>query len=409
MSIQTTQDQITASNEILKWLLEENNNFLILDGPAGVGKTYLINELVPGIINQYNSVNTSMGLDSLDLDIKYTSTTNKALSVLTDTKACTIFSLLNLRVFDGKLTPKDKYFHSFLRNTLIIVDESSWVSSDLLYYLIKYMITSTKVLFVMDKYQCPPIKSSRSPVLDIGIREISINEQVRSNIAEINVNSLNMREAISKDEPVRITCGPNIHHLTGLKAKQLIFANKDRIGVDFQIITYTNKASIEYDRHVRDIKGLPEEIQEGDSVIFNRYFSLGSNKHVSADTAAVLVSKQPFCIPGMYQGGFRIISPMTGRLGGIFYAKFFFDKALEKEFLADNPDFNLPDIRSGYSLTVHKTQGNTYKDVFIDIWDINKCRDISLAKKLLYVACSRATDNVYLYGNLHSNIGYIYE
>lgn len=409
MSIQTTQDQITASNEILKWLLEENNNFLILDGPAGVGKTYLINELIPGIINQYNSVNDSMGLDRLDLAIKYTSTTNKALSVLTDPKACTIFRLLDLRVFNGKLAPKDKYNRPSLRNTLAIVDESSWVSSDLFYYLIKYMVPSTKVLFVMDKYQCPPIASNRSPVLDAGIREISINEQVRSNIAEINVNSLNMREAISKNEPIKIVCGPNIHHLSGSQAKQLLLNNKDRIGIDFQLITYTNLASIDYDKYVRNIKGLPEEIQKGDSVVFNRYFSLGSNKHISADTAALLVSKQSLATDGMYQGGFRLINPMTGRLGGMFHAQFFLDKNIEKEFLINNPDFNLPDIRSGYSLTVHKTQGNTYRDVFIDVGDINRCRSISLAKKLLYVACSRATDNVYLYGNLNSNIGYIYE
>lgn len=50
-----------------------------------------------------------------------------------------------------------------------------------------------------------------------------------------------------------------------------------------------------------------------------------------------------------------------------------------------------------HAMTVHKSQGSTYENVFIDIEDIGKCAnsDYKLYLKLLYVAISRASHNVY--------------
>lgn len=50
-----------------------------------------------------------------------------------------------------------------------------------------------------------------------------------------------------------------------------------------------------------------------------------------------------------------------------------------------------------HAMTVHKSQGSTYDNVFIDFADISKCadNDYSLYLKLLYVAISRASNTVY--------------
>lgn len=50
-----------------------------------------------------------------------------------------------------------------------------------------------------------------------------------------------------------------------------------------------------------------------------------------------------------------------------------------------------------HAMTVHKSQGSTYENVFIDMEDIGKCAnsDYKLYLKLLYVAISRASDTVY--------------
>jgi exodeoxyribonuclease-5 len=55
------------------------------------------------------------------------------------------------------------------------------------------------------------------------------------------------------------------------------------------------------------------------------------------------------------------------------------------------------DIRHCYALTTHKHQGSTYQNIFIDVNDIYSNYDVEQRNKLLYVAMTRATDNVFFY------------
>lgn len=48
-----------------------------------------------------------------------------------------------------------------------------------------------------------------------------------------------------------------------------------------------------------------------------------------------------------------------------------------------------------FAMTIHKAQGSTYRNVYLDIKDLNKCKGMGLKFKLLYVAASRATNKVY--------------
>ena len=51
-----------------------------------------------------------------------------------------------------------------------------------------------------------------------------------------------------------------------------------------------------------------------------------------------------------------------------------------------------------YAMTVHKSQGSTYDEVYIDSDDLYKCAEnnFSLYLKLLYVAISRAKHDVFM-------------
>lgn len=66
-----------------------------------------------------------------------------------------------------------------------------------------------------------------------------------------------------------------------------------------------------------------------------------------------------------------------------------------KDFLAFNANVVCMDFN--HAMTVHKSQGSTYENVFIDMEDIGKCadKDYKMYLKLLYVAISRASDTVY--------------
>jgi hypothetical protein len=58
------------------------------------------------------------------------------------------------------------------------------------------------------------------------------------------------------------------------------------------------------------------------------------------------------------------------------------------------------DIRSPHALTCHKSQGSTFREVFIDLSDISKNNKWYEVARLVYVAITRASHTVYVYGEL---------
>lgn len=64
-----------------------------------------------------------------------------------------------------------------------------------------------------------------------------------------------------------------------------------------------------------------------------------------------------------------------------------------------------PDLRPRDAATIHKAQGSTYNQVFIDLSDLSTCRNPDMAARLLYVAFSRAKERVVLYGKLAPKYG----
>jgi len=58
------------------------------------------------------------------------------------------------------------------------------------------------------------------------------------------------------------------------------------------------------------------------------------------------------------------------------------------------------DLRAAYSCTINKSQGSTYRKVFIDLDDIKRCRTPNTVARLMYVAVSRASEQVIMTGDL---------
>ena len=70
-------------------------------------------------------------------------------------------------------------------------------------------------------------------------------------------------------------------------------------------------------------------------------------------------------------------------------------QSLAKFNLADRGGTLIHRLQYSYALTVHSSQGSTFNHVFIDTVDILKCRTVEVRNKLLYVACSRASDHLH--------------
>ena len=72
------------------------------------------------------------------------------------------------------------------------------------------------------------------------------------------------------------------------------------------------------------------------------------------------------------------------KLRKVGWAKFF---GAEQEYAQINPI---------YSSTVHKAQGSTYEDVFVDYMDMKQNRNLEERARLVYTALTRAKNNVYV-------------
>lgn len=196
-----TQDQTQALNNMLKWVknpLKTTNDLLyVLDGAAGTGKT----TIVRAFINK---------LDYKKSQIAVTAPTHKAKKVIADAtgfNAETIQKLLGLRpnvqmdnfninrpVFAPMAKDELQYYK------IVLVDESSMINKAAFELIIKKAAKyKTRIIFIGDSYQLPPIKELISKVF-INVKNKSTLRQIVRQSDENPLASvlLNLREDVKK-------------------------------------------------------------------------------------------------------------------------------------------------------------------------------------------------------------------
>ena len=68
-----------------------------------------------------------------------------------------------------------------------------------------------------------------------------------------------------------------------------------------------------------------------------------------------------------------------------------------RDLIVDKRVIRKKSFGPGYASTIHKSQGKSLNNVFIDLKDIFINRDKDELRQLQYVAVSRARSNVYIY------------
>lgn len=157
MEVTLTADQERAKNLIAEWYLNTDDQFFVLSGYAGTGKTFLIDYVVKEVLR------LKIGEEAV-----FVSPTGKAASILVKrgTPAGTLHSLIYVRDEDdfdvdenGEIIETDRL--SFIKREkidekikLIVVDEASMVAGDVLRDLLSFNV---KCLFSGDGAQLPPV------------------------------------------------------------------------------------------------------------------------------------------------------------------------------------------------------------------------------------------------------------
>lgn len=418
--------QKAAADGFFKFLMCEEKE-VIISGPGGVGKTFTMGYMIDEIMPRYLETCKLLGLPAKYDTVVMCATTNKAAEVLansTNRPTQTIHSFMNLKVKDdfktGRSILSKTQAWTVHTNTIIFIDECSMIDTDLRNMLLEGTY-NCKIVYVGDHCQLAPVMEILSPIYRDNLRVYELTEPVRNagQPALLEVCS-QLRNTVETGEfnPIKIVPGViDLLSDTEMEAEiNQVFLDPDH---DSRILAYTNKRVIDYNDHIRDLRGLPDEYTVGETLVNNSAVRIGKSMiSVEQEVKIISLSAQPELIEIRPDEEISVrFATLENSIGEVFcgvplpqerdhYAallKYYQSiKAWVPYFQLKN---NYPDLRQRDACTVHKSQGSTYDTVYIDLTNLSTCRNPAMAARLLYVAFTRAKSRVVLYGNLAEKFG----
>lgn len=412
-NITLTQDQEAALDAFYQFLVDPTETVFVLSGYSGCGKSTLVSVLLdrlPNLMALLKMVNPS----APKYDVQLTATTNKAaenLAHITGQTVATIHSYLGLRVFTDYATNVTKLVRRkdshIVDEVLLFIDEGSYVDSDLLGHIFQ-MTRNCKIVFIGDPAQLAPVKSSGTPVFNAGFKGAALRQVVRQAEGNPIVDlSTKFRNTVNTGEFFSfVPDGVHIQHMSTedfVLAIEKEFLRPDWRHKDSKILAWTNKRVVEYNQYVSNLATGNPDFQDGDYVICNCYFNNGSQSiktdqmvqitGIGPDTQEHGVIGRRYHIDGKIWA-FMPYS-LADKASAIKQAR-----QAERLTLVSMIENTWIDLRAAYASTVNKSQGSTYDKVFIDLTDISKCNNANTLARMLYVAVSRARNNVFFVGDL---------
>jgi len=380
------EDQALAVKGLSNFLKNDHLTVAV-SGPAGTGKTYMLNEFCK--INKIKPV-----------IVAPTHTAKGVMSSAMGYSAITLAQLLGLRpdVTVENYDPLDPVFgkinpHLFEKNQIYIIDESSMISKDLEIEIYKYCESySCKVIYVGDPFQCKPVKGQintiflQKPLHDVFYLTIikrtdkldiqKYCNQVRDGFGTLPIESENIR----------------------------IIKKEDYLFDDTIILAYTNRAVNEwndaylafYNRNLFDIGSrfmfnvnIKNKIYNGTVVTLtevvksSRFLEVTfKNKNMSYKFNIIL-DLQAY---SKHHDELVERAPLI-KNGWLKYYQF-----REKNLIVSEYGKHKPDIRLAHSITIHKSQGQTFDNVAVDFYNITGDDFFNI----LYTAVSRTKNRLTL-------------
>lgn len=397
-----TRSQESAKKEIQKFINDSVNTCMCISGKPGTGKSYFVKEIIPQLIRG-------------KYEYALTATTNKAAAVI---GGVTTYSFFGLRVTfkEGDYVINDSNLKR-IYNTVIVVDEASMLDWEL-FKIITTSVVRCKFIFVGDMNQLPAIKGGINVFEKYPVVELTdvVRQKKEDLINVIDKARNNIKKACIMD---KIQESDNIHIL---KTKDEVAEVIKKFGYKDKILAYTNATVIAYNKWFRELTGRSPELQLGDLVVNKTYCSSYVNpsfsmyaeqegiisdvsepmildlttRQVYEDVLFEDVAEIPFKVRKVYLMDCEypfLIAEDAGLHRTLLKATAKEKNWKDHFFLKER----ISDLRDNMACTVHASQGSTYNNVFIDLRDIKTCRAMSVKTRLIYVALSRAKENIYIY------------
>ena len=471
--LQLAKDQTIAINKLQDFLLS-NKQVFILKGYAGTGKTTILKGISEYLsaIDRLGHIMAPTGRAAMVIKnkTKYPATTiHKA-----------IYDLKNIKTYkhidkDGNET--FKFYFDFPTdaddmNKVYIFDESSMISNmysdgeffrfgsgHLLHDILKFYnpnkTTNTKLIFVGDPAQLPPVGSNKSDALDIDffnskkllIDEIEMTDVIRqSEHSGILKNAGYYRKLIFSNIVSENTLDTNYDDIKEIEITDAVKIYSDISPIPNTekciIITYSNALALTYNKIIRE-NYFPEEhtivagdilqivknnysnqqvellngdfvkvleisneveIQsarikkkEADDVVIKHYFRKIKLVHITGVEVEIMIldsflnGKQRDLSSDETKALYiNFIMRYEKRIGGTANKK----SEEFKEAFRNDPYYNALQVKYGYAITGHKSQGGEWKNVFVDFSGrIGTHNDVL---RWSYTAVTRASEKLYV-------------
>lgn len=413
--MELNQDQIKAKDAIIDFILNSDDNIMVLTGFAGTGKTTTI-KFIKDELQRLQELDSILGFTESTQWV-FTATTNKAVGSLLQAldnshDVSTIHSYLGLGMKDWKLQKIRK--SKAKDGDIVVVDEASYIDN----YLLSHIQHTKNVKFILvgDKDQLTPVKLTYCPAFNLTLNTVHLTKPMRqANAPKLARYCEELRKYIADPTNVefpKITLSNEICHVDSQQFIDLIsevFVTKNTPTSKARVLCGTNKAVQEYNDYLFSSQTGRDHFIEGDIVLNNHFV-----KGIKTDAEVLIHSIKGELKTQNYTGLHMVLrDQISNALVQVCYppdAKKVItmletkynqeeDRELKQQILEDSEI--VADLRPNFACTVHKSQGSTFDEVFIDLNSFKfMARNPTQLARLLYVAISRARTKVTLTGDL---------
>lgn len=422
-AIALTAEQIVALDALNEFVNSQEKLYL-LTGYAGTGKTTLLQIFISGLRAQGD-----------DRRIVLSAFSNKATKVLAqmaeqwhlDIDAMTCCTLLGLRPIINEDTgnqefqPDRKQGSQVDRFSLVIVDECSMVNEELWRLLVNSVSNlygSTQILFVGDPAQLPPVNESESACFREILHKSELTEVVRYGGA-IGVIAEDVRRNLTRDRLPRFSTDVNAERTEGCFVlprhtweKLLLKAftsdayqfNPDQV----RALAYTNRRVAHLNQMIRKaIYGLTAlRFVPGERLIAINP-CLDDDSIILPTSAECEVLEARWGRDGEWPIWILSVQTEDGDLKTlrVLHESGESEMQLKLDLYAREKRWmefwdlkqHFHEVDYAYSLTIHKSQGSTFQDVFVDVPSMWANRNVIERNQLCYVAITRAARRLFIY------------
>lgn len=309
MTFALNEKQILAIEKINQFISQDVNKMFYLQGYAGTGKTFLIGKVIKDFLlsNKMDHIfvcaPTHKALKVIESYLKSNFSENEQIDCLKKISFMTIHKLLEFKPIivaeDGSKifkSMKESKFLKKMEDKLIVIDECSMISKEMVSELKKYIeLYPIKIIFMGDKKQLPPVGETESLIFTNITNQYEhqflLNQIMRTNSPDIKEVCTIIRNWNKKDSLTKLLLP--IHNKKAinnnkpfklyLKKQNYLespwfkyFIKKLNSGDIPIILTWKNSSSDEYNTIIRKHVHKSSDINNymvGDYAMFNNYYT----------------------------------------------------------------------------------------------------------------------------------------